>query len=53
MKQDMHLQGRELSPHLAAAALWLSKRVRTPNPSKIGNRDLRNPGSTPDDLIAL
>ena len=53
MTQELQPQRRELCPHLAAAALWMSKRVQPTRLGKIRIRDLRTLGSGPDDLIAL
>jgi len=51
MRQNQH--SRPLCPHLAAAALWMSKSSRPTRPIKTRNGDARAYGCPTDDLLAL
>ena len=53
MKQQTQPQTRPLCPHLAAAALWMSKSNRSTRRGKTRIRYARAQGHAMDDLLAL
>jgi hypothetical protein len=53
MTQQLKSQPRPLCPHLAAAALWMSKSNSSTKRGKIRIRYARAYGPAADDLLAL
>ena len=53
MTQQPQSQPRPLCPHLAAAALWMSKSSRSTRRGKTRIRYARAQGQAMDDLLAL